>query len=330
MIRILPALLAGALLLPLFSMAAPASFADREEVRAFAADVAQRHGFDKKALLTELAAAPYQARAIRLIRPPSEPGVRSWKRYRARFIEPIRIRAGLDFWRAHGEALSRASMLYGVPEEVILGIIGVESIYGRYTGKFSLIGALATLAFDYPPRAPLFRKELEHLFLLARANGRSPASYFGSYAGAIGYPQFLPSSVLSYAVDFDGNGAIDLENSPADAIGSVARYLAEHGWREGQPIADPVVIPAGVDAAALVSAGIEPALDAGTLGAQGIALRSGVGAATLVDLESPNEATEYWLGYRNFYVITRYNRSSFYAMAVFHLSEALRDARAGR
>jgi len=190
------------------------------------------------------------------------------------------------------------------------------------------VSALATLAFDYPPRGPLFRHELENLLLMAREQERDPFSYRGSYAGAIGYPQFLPSSIRAYAVDFDGDGRIDFESGPVDAIGSVARYLAEHGWRRGEPVAEPAQI-GGADPQPLVDAGIEPVLAPEMLAQAGISAANGTPAATtatLVDLATPGMNTEYWLGYRNFYVITRYNKSSFYAMAVFQLGQALREA----
>ncbi|MCB1909528.1 MAG: lytic murein transglycosylase B [Rhodocyclaceae bacterium] len=309
--------------------AGPAGLAGHPAAAAFAARMESEHGFEREALLAELAAATYQDKALRLIAPPKhgkKRSVRSWAGYRARFVEPIRIHEGLAFWDAHRASLEQAEQRYGVPSEVILGIIGVETLYGRITGSFPLLDALATLAFDYPPRASLFHRELENLFLLARENGREVGSYTGSYAGAIGYPQFLPSSVRRFAVDFDNDGRIDLERSEADAIGSVARYLAEHGWRPGERVADPVSLPTDSDAEAMLAAGIEPRLDRATLAAAGIDLPRGIERATLVDLESPGKPTEYWLGYRNFYVLTRYNRSSFYAMSVFQLAQALREA----
>lgn len=310
--------------------AGSAGLAAHPAAAAFVARMEAEHGFERESLLAELATATYQDKALRLISP-AKPGtqrrVRSWTGYRARFVEPVRIRAGLAFWDAHHASLERAEQRYGVPTEVILGIIGVETVFGRVTGSFPLLDALATLAFDYPPRADLFRKELENLFLLARENGRAVGSYTGSYAGAIGFPQFLPSSVRRYAVDFDNDGRIDLERSEADAIGSVARYLAEHGWRRGERVADPVALPAGADVDVMLAAGIEPRLDRDALSAEGIELPQGIELATLVDLESPGKPTEYWLGYRNFYVLTRYNRSSFYAMSVLQLAQALREAR---
>lgn len=307
----------------------PTGLAAHPAAAAFVSRMEAEHGFEREALIAALARASYQDKALRLIAPPKQRtkrAVRSWTGYRARFVEPIRIRAGLAFWDAHRATLERAEQRYGVPSEVILGIIGVETVYGRITGSFPLLDALATLAFDYPPRATLFRKELENLFLLARENGRAVGSYTGSYAGAIGFPQFLPSSIRRYAVDFDHDGLVDLERSEADAIGSVAHYLAEHGWRSGERVADPVSLPAHADIDAMLATGIEPRLDRATLADAGLALPRGIERATLIDLESPGKPTEYWLGYRNFYVLTRYNRSSFYAMSVFQLAQALREA----
>lgn len=323
-----------ALLLTLGLLAAPvtaaASLAEHIEAQAFALDMEARHGFDRNTILATLGQAQHEEQVIRLIRPPSKPGVRSWQRYRGRFLDSARIQAGVAFWHSHAERLREASERYGVPPEIIAAIIGVETHYGRNTGNFGTVAALATLAFDYPPRAELFRRELEHLFLLAREQGRDPIGYYGSYAGAIGYPQFLPSSIRSFAVDFDGNGQIDFDTDPADAIGSVANYLAQHGWIPGAPIAVPALVSPGTDPRPLIDAGIEPTLGLPQLAAAGITPATSEppdAPATFIDLETPGAATEYWLGYRNFYVITRYNKSSFYAMAVFELATALRETR---
>lgn len=295
----------------------------------FARQMQNDHDLDATSIMATLSAITPDDRVIRLITPPETRRARSWIRYRQQFIEPVRINSGLAFWNENEAALRAASQRYGVPEEIIVAIIGVETIYGRYTGTFTTASALATLAFDYPPRAPLFRRELENLFLLAREQGREPMTYEGSYAGAMGYPQFLPSSIRSFAVDFDGDGRIDLERSPADAIGSVANYLARHGWQSGGPVAIRAHVEDARAVAPLIAAGIEPVLTAADFSAHRVlaldTLPTGEGAA-LIDLESPDAATEYWLGFRNFYVITRYNRSSFYAMAVFHLARALRGA----
>lgn len=305
-----------------------ASYLEREDVRSFAREMADKHGFDVAELLSALHRAEYDPRVIRLITPSGEPGVRSWQRYRARFLDASRIENGVAFWQENEAALREAADRYGVPPEIVVAILGVETFYGRNAGSFETVSALATLAFDYPPRGPLFRRELENLFLLAREQERDPFSYQGSYAGAIGYPQFLPSSIRAYAVDFDGSGKIDFESGPTDAIGSVARYLAEHGWRRGEPVAEPAQV-VGADPQPLIDAGIEPALAPELLAHAGVTAANGTlpaTTATLVDLATPGMDTEYWLGYRNFYVITRYNKSSFYAMAVFQLGQALREA----
>jgi len=317
-----------ALVAVLLSPCAHASFAKHEAARQFAIEMEEQHGFDQRELLDALARASHNERVIRLIRPPSKPGTRSWQDYRGRFLGDARVNAGVAFWRRHQQTLEEASRRFGVPPEFIVAIIGVETHYGNYTGSFEAVSALATLAFDYPPRADLFRRELENLFLLAREQQRDPFSYRGSFAGALGYPQFLPSSIRTYAVDFDGDGRIDFESDPIDAIGSVANYLAAHGWQTGEPIAVRVRIPADRDPAPLIAAGIEPSLDHLLVMSKGITALSGqlhAAPATLFDLPTPGAQTEHWLGYRNFYVITRYNRSSFYAMSVFQLAETIRS-----
>lgn len=325
--RPLAVLLAAALVGLAAPASAHASYADRAEARAFAAELAQRHAFDAAEVERVLALARHEPDVIRLITPPARKGARSWRAYRTRFLDRTRIDGGLRFWDDHAEILERAARETGVPAEIIVAIIGVETIYGRNTGSFETLSALATLAFDYPPRADLFRRELEALFLLAREQGRDPASYYGSFAGALGYPQFLPSSVRAYAVDFDASGSIDFDTGAADAIGSVANYLRAHGWQPGAPVAERALLAPAADAATLVAAGIEPSLEPALLAANGVSTRDGRSAAqtaTLIDLETPGAETEYWLGYRNFYAITRYNRSSFYAMSVFELAETLR------
>jgi len=309
---------------------AGAAYSERDEAQAFVRDMAQRHGFDSAELHAALDRAQHDERVIRLITPPATPAARSWQRYRAGFLDTPRLEGGLAFWRQHEAALTAAHERFGVPPEIVVAIIGVETLYGRNTGKFETVSALATLAFDYPPRAPLFLRELENLFLLAREQGRDPFSYQGSYAGALGYPQFLPSSIRSYAIDFDGNGRTELVAEPVDAIGSIANYMAVHGWQRDAPVAIRARLDPDTDPAPLVQAGIEPTLSPELLTLAGIAPLRGPAhdaPATLVDLATPDADTEYWLGYRNFYVITRYNKSSFYAMAVFELARALRERR---
>ncbi|MEW5783421.1 MAG: lytic murein transglycosylase B [Pseudomonadota bacterium] len=308
--------------------ASAGTFAEREEVQAFIAEMQEKHGLDGVRLTRLFARARPIPAVLKAIAPPADPRIRSWQAYRARFIEPKRIAAGLRFMRQHRAALARAEAKTGVPAEIIAAIIGIETIYGRQLGRFDTLAALATLAFDYPPRAELFRRELEALLLLAREAQRPPDSYRGSYAGAIGLPQFLPSSIRHYAVDFDRDGRIDLVGSAEDAIGSVANFLKDHGWQEGGPLAIPVKVGAGETAVdALIGEGILPQRRPQEMTAFGVEIPADApdAPAALIDLVTPGEPTEYWLGYQNFYVLTRYNRSSFYAMAVVRFAQQLRE-----
>ncbi len=307
-----------------------ASFSQDPEVKAFIVHMHEQYGFDVSHLTQQFAAIRPNASVLRAIRPPAVPEKqRSWQRYRERFVNSQRVGGGLSFWQKHAATLQRAQAIYGVPAEVIVAIIGVETVYGQNMGSFGVLEALASLAFNYPPRAEFFRGELEQFLLLARENGVSPLDLKGSYAGAIGIPQFMPSSQRRFAVDFDGDDRIDLRGSNSDAIGSVARFLQQHGWQTGAPVAVPARVHA--DPAALLAIGIKPSLTVRELADAGvIAAADGDLPAALIDLVTPGAATEYWLGFDNFYVITRYNRSSFYAMSVFQLAEALRAAHGSR
>lgn len=304
--------------------AQPAYFASDPAVLEFIQEMANKHGFKEEELIQQFVRIHPDPKVIKYIKPPASPLQRSWQRYRPRFLNELRIEGGALFWQEHQDALARASRQYGVPEEIIVAIIGVETIYGRNTGTFSVLQALATLAFHYPPRAEFFRSELEQFLLLARENGFDPLEIKGSFAGAIGISQFMPGSQRRFAVDFDGDGHIDLSASAEDAIGSVARFLEQHGWKNGAPIAVPARIE-GTPDRTLIEAGIRPSLNAGRLAEQGIHSEAPADATvTLIDLVSPGFETEYWLGFENFYVLTRYNRSSFYAMAVFQLSQEIK------
>ncbi len=325
MSRILPVAVICALALTIPAVAGAGGFAQREDVRAFIEEMHERHGFDRVRLTRLFGQAQPQAKAIQAILPPKDPSVRSWQAYRARFVEPNRIEGGLRFWQAYRQTLEAARRTYGVPEEIIVAIIGIETIYGRNVGKFPALATLATLAFDYPPRAELFRRELEALLLLARESHRSPIAYSGSYAGALGIPQFLPSSIRNWGVDFDEDGQVDLAASSADAIGSVANFLASHGWDSGSPVVASARA-AGERVGELIDAGILPRFTPVEMTVYGVSSAADAPQlpCALIDLVTPGEATEYWLGYRNFYVITRYNRSSFYAMTVYALSQELK------
>uniref|UniRef100_Q47D28 Lytic murein transglycosylase B n=1 Tax=Dechloromonas aromatica (strain RCB) TaxID=159087 RepID=Q47D28_DECAR len=301
------------------------TFADDPATIEFARDLEQRHGFNADEIISQFAQARPNAKVLQLIKPPTSPLQRSWERYRPRFLNDRRIDGGVRFWQENSGQLAKAQALYGVPAEIIVAIIGVETEYGRNMGGFRVFEALATLAFNYPPRAEFFRTELEQFLLLARENSLDPLAVKGSFAGAIGIPQFMPGSQRRYAVDFDGDQRIDLGNSVDDAIGSVGHFLEQHGWQAGQPIAVPA-ITTGTPDAALIQAGVRPSLKVAELAEKGV--RAEIDpevSAALIDLVSPGRETEYWLGFDNFYVITRYNRSSFYAMSVFQLAEEIRS-----
>lgn len=309
---------------PVWAEPEKASFADEQAVIDFAHDLEQRHGFKADELLSLFATARPNPRVLQLIAPPSSPLQRSWERYRPRFLNERRIDGGVRFWQENRVALARASALYGVPEEIIVAIIGVETEYGRNTGGFRVFDALATLAFHYPRRAEFFRTELEQFLLLARENHMNPLEIKGSFAGAIGIPQFMPGSQRRYAVDFDGDQQINLSESVEDAVGSVARFLEQHGWQAGTPVAVPARTTDEPERS-LIEAGILPSLKVADLASKGITANADPQAnVALIDLVSPGRETSYWLGFNNFYVITRYNRSSFYAMSVFQLAEEIR------
>jgi len=340
-------LLLLSVLVALGSSARAETYAQREDVQAFVQEMHDKHGFDTERLHGLFRQTRPIAAVIKAIMPPKDPAVRSWQAYRERFVEPKRIAAGRRFMHIHAADLAAAETRFGVPVEIIAAIIGVETIYGKHMGRFGTFAALTTLAFDYPPRADLFRRELEELLLLAREENRDPLAYTGSYAGALGLPQFLPSSRRRFAIDFDGNGRIDLAASASDAIGSVANFLAEHGWEKDAPIAATVTV-AGDGLQALIDEGIAPRRTPQQMAEANLAfvevmspaapetvsLADGAGdtaipdrPAALIDLVTPNAMTEYRLGYRNFHVITRYNRSSFYAAAVMDLAAALRASK---
>lgn len=308
------------------AVAAATDFAVRDDVRAFVAEMVERHGFDESRLLEAFSRARYSDEALRLMSP-ATPGSRpSWRAYRSRFLDSLRIREGLRFWRENESWLELASERYGVPPEIVVAIIGVETIYGRFTGDFRVLDVLATLAFDFPRRAGYFRGELEQLLLLGRESGIDVFSLRGSYAGAIGLPQFMPGSIRRFAVDLDGDGRVDLYSNPADAIGSVASFLARHGWRAGEPVRFEMLFDSEGRLGPLIEAGIRPQFTIDELSEYGISTAEPVGLdmrLALIDLPNGDDPTSYFLGAPNFFTITRYNRSSFYAMAVYELARAL-------
>jgi membrane-bound lytic murein transglycosylase B len=314
-----------------------AGYGTRDDVSRFADEVAERRGLDVEWLRSALAQARFQPLVVRYIMPSATGAAKNWNAYRARFVEPIRIRAGVAFWRDNERWLTTAEEIYGVPPEVVVGIVGVESIYGRQMGNFRIIDALATLAFDFPAgrsdRSAFFRDELENWFVLCNGEGVDPLSWRGSYAGAIGMAQFMPSSFNRFAVDFDGDGRVDLHASAADVIGSVANYLAEFGWKRGLPARFDVEPPIETsDRAALLAPDIVPTFTAAEMVEHGARLPAAALAAeslfALIELQNGDAAPTYVAGTTNFYALTRYNWSSYYAMAVLALGEAVRPAAA--
>ena len=315
--------------------AAPVPYARRADVRAFAAEVAGETGVDRRLVERWIAAARYQPRIISAMdRPLLEPP--KWFVYFPPFLTDARIDGGVAYWHAHAHSLARAEKDFGVPPEIIVAIVGVETFYGRNTGSYRVLDALATLAFDYPRRAAFFRGELKQYFLLAHEQGWSPIKPTGSFAGAMGSPQFMPGSYRQYAVDFDGDGHIDLWHDHADVIGSVANYLARHDWVAGQPVLLPAAIAPEGEGAALrrLDGGISERRPLSAWQADGV---DAVGAPAdlaadplgLLLLEEPpangEERASYWIACPNFYVITRYNKSRLYASAVFTLAQAIRQ-----
>jgi len=300
----------------------------RQEVREFISEMVDKHAFVKQELRALFARARFQPAIVKAITPPAETRARSWQAYRALFLTRERIDAGIEFGERHRDALARATARYGVPEEIIVAIIGVETVYGRNMGNYRVIDALTTLAFDYPPRAEFFRGELEDYLLYARDAGIDVLGLKGSYAGAIGIPQFMPGSYRRYAVDHDGDGRQDLSGSFADAIGSVANFLKAHGWESGQPAALVARVD-GQNYRKLVDAGIKPTYRYGDLASFGVKTDDAANAdapCALIELASPGAESEYLVGLGNFYVLTRYNRSSFYASAVLELARAVKSA----
>ena len=314
------AALAASLLLAAAAVAAT-PLAERPEVRAFIGELVERHGFAEAELKQMFSRVERVEPVLQSIAPAERP---PWEEYRAQFVNERRIAGGLAFWQANRRHLERAEREYGIPAAIIVAIVGIETNYGRNMGRYRVIDALATLAFEYAPRAQFFRSELEQYLLLARESDLDIFAVRGSYAGAIGLPQFMPRSVRRYGVDFDGDGAVDLRRSSADAVGSVANFLKSHGWQPGEPVAFGASVPPGL-AAVLADGSVQPRLRLGDLLNAGVSLsgvppsREALGALLAL-------GSEYRVGLQNFYVITRYNRSAYYATAVADLAEALAAA----
>jgi len=317
-------------------------YASRDDVMRLASEMAERRGLDREWVRAAIGQSRHLPQVARWVLPAASPTAKNWRVYRSRFIDPVRIRAGVAFWQANASELARAEQIYGVPAEIIVGIIGVETIYGRNTGNFRVMDALSTLAFDFPqahPRAAerraFFLGELEQLLSLAQRSSSDPMGYKGSYAGAMGMPQFMPSSWVRYAIDFDGDGRIDLFDSASDVIGSVANYFQSFGWQKGLPTHYPVQFDkVRLDLDTLLAPDILPTFSVESFTAKGVildaaGLRHG-GPLALVELFNGDAQPSYLAGTENFYVITRYNWSSYYALAVIELGREVAAARAGR
>jgi membrane-bound lytic murein transglycosylase B len=310
--------------------AAAGDYEGSPQVAQFVGEMTRDYGFAGEQLMGVFREVERKQSILDAISRPAEK-VKPWKDYRPIFISDARIARGVDFWRQHELALARAEQEYGVPASVIVSIIGVETFFGRNTGNYRVIDALSTLAFDYPARSDFFRKELREFLLMSREEQLDPLTIKGSYAGAMGLPQFMPSSFRAYAVDFDGDGHINIWNDPDDAIGSVASYFQRHGWVAGEPVVSQATVR-GDQADDGLSPGIDPVKTVGELRALGWsshdALRDDL-PVTAFRLDGAN-GPEYWIGLKNFYAITRYNRSVMYAMAVHQLADLLVQARGNK
>jgi membrane-bound lytic murein transglycosylase B len=291
----------------------------------FINEMEQKHGFDADELTQLFAEVKVKNSILKAISRPAEKS-KPWHAYRKIFIQEKRISGGVLFWQQHVKALQKAEQQYGIPAEIIIAILGVETRYGGNVGGYRVVDALSTLAFRYPPRSPFFRSELEHFLLLTREENMSILDPVGSYAGAMGLGQFMPSSYREYSIDFDNDSKRDIWTNPDDAIGSIANYLKRHGWIVGESIAHRTNLSAEVPIA-LVEKGYKPTLSREELAVAGVALEnlpSGSDKIALISL-TQEESEEYWLARQNFYSITRYNHSRMYAMTVKQLAELIRQ-----
>ncbi len=315
------------------------AYAGRPEAMALADEIAQQHDLDRQWVRRILGKARHVPQLAKLVVPPPVSTPRNWQQYRNRFLEAERVQAGVSFWQTHEALLQRAGHTYGVPPEIIVGIIGVETFYGRYLGRYRVLDTLATLTFDFPAehpraaaRAAFFRSELGAFLKQRHQAGLDPLKARGSYAGAMGIPQFMPSSWARYAVDFDQDGRIDLLDSPADAIGSVAHYFKSFNWKPGMPTHYTVDFDyERLDMPALLEPDIKPTFGVDQFAAKGVVLstaaRQHSGPLALVELQNGDYSPSYVAGTENFYAVTRYNWSSYYALAVIELGQAVAKAR---
>lgn len=316
-------LLSGILSISAWSTATWANYAQHPAAQALIAEMVAEHDFPREGLESLFASAEKQQSIIDAISRPAEKS-KAWYEYRAIFLTQRRELEGVEFFQEHREALARAQAQTGVPAEVIVAIIGVETFYGRIAGSYDVLDALSTLAFDYPRRSPFFTSELKNFLLLTREQGLDPLTLKGSYAGAMGLGQFMPSSYRSYAIDFDDDGVADIWNNPSDAIGSVANYLQRHGWRAGDPVVSAASIADRTPDSAF-GGGLKPTRRVADFYADGVTAAEHLeqeALATLMRFELA-DGFEHWLGLHNLYVITRYNHSAMYAMSVYQLSQRI-------
>lgn len=294
-------------------------------VDAFIDEMVAKHQFDKQQLQQTFQQVEVKDSILKAIARPAEKS-KPWYEYRKIFLTQSRINGGAAFWEQHKESLDRAEKEFGVPAEIIVAILGVETRYGGNVGGYRVIDALSTLAFRYPPRSPFFRSELENFLILTREEDKAALEPVGSYAGAMGLGQFMPSSYRAYAVDFDHDGHRDIWTNPDDAIGSIANYLKRHGWVAGQSIVHRTSLAGNVPQA-LIDKGMKPSISRAALKQAGVSLENlpaGNDSLALIDF-TQQDGQEYWLARQNFYAITRYNHSTMYAMAVYQLGEAIRE-----
>lgn len=308
----------------LFTTACADDYSDKKEVKAFINEMIEKHKFNKQYLENLFSEAKLYDSILEAIARPAEG--KPWHQYRPIFVTKERTQGGINFLKEHEDTLKQAEEKYGVPKEIIVAIIGVETRYGKHAGSYPVFDALATLAFGYPPRATFFKSELEQFLLMVREEKFEAKELVGSYAGAMGMPQFISSSFRRYAVDFDGDGKRDLWNNPTDAIGSVANYLHKHHWKAGQPITHKVEVH-GKRIKNLITKGLKPSHTQLELLLNGVILPGNIDEkikGKLLKLKTLDDP-EYWVAWNNFYVITRYNHSALYSMAVYQLSQGIKQ-----
>lgn len=320
-------ILSGLMMGPSFADSTSQNVLERDDVQGFIHEFSQKYNTDESELIKWFKNTKIKPEIISAISRPYE--ALPWYKYRRLFITDSHIESGVAFWNENRETLERAHEKFGVPPEIIVAIIGVETRYGKFKGSHAVLDALTTLAFEYPKRASFFRSELEQFLLLMKEQKLDPTKMMGSYAGAMGFPQFISSSYRRYAIDFSGNGQSDLMNNIEDAIGSVANYFHEHGWQPNQPVAFPAKVKGDVSSIEQSTNNPKPIYKIAELKAKGIEplvpLKDTNEKAALLTFENQDNE-DYWLGLNNFYVITRYNHSHHYAMAVYQLSNKLKEA----